>query len=91
MLRMITYTQEFLSLAPTIAIAYEWTMLTSSPKATLEQYLLDTGILSDGQLDLAKRLQIRQQGPLLMILLELNFINLEQFRGLLDLDYAVGI
>jgi hypothetical protein len=36
------------------------------------------------QLAVAKRWQERQEGPLLMVLLQLSFIDLHQFSGLLD-------
>ncbi len=55
------------------------------PRPSLEQYLLDTGIVDKSQLNLAKKLQERQRGPLVMILLELSFIDLDQLSGLLNL------
>jgi hypothetical protein len=60
-------------------------MLDPIPPPALEEYLLETGIIDRSQLSLAKKLQHRQQGPLLMILLELSFIDLEQLSRLLDL------
>ena len=67
-------------------------MLTPLPPPSLEQYLLDKGIVDNPQLDLAKKLQRRQRGPLLMILLELSFIDLEQLSGLLNLyGFTYGI
>ncbi len=60
-------------------------MVSPIPPPTLEQYLLDKGIVDNPQLDLAKKLQRRQRGPLLMILLELSFIDLHQLSGLLSL------
>ncbi len=60
-------------------------MLSPIPPPPLEQYLLDKGIVDNPQLDLAKKLQRRQRGPLLMILLELSFIDLQQLSGLLSL------
>ncbi|NJL97459.1 MAG: DUF2949 domain-containing protein [Synechococcaceae cyanobacterium SM2_3_2] len=67
-------------------------MLTPLPPPSLEQYLLDKGIVDSPQLDLAKKLQRRQRGPLLMILLELSFIDLEQLSGLLNLyGFTYGI
>lgn len=60
-------------------------MLDPIPPPALEKYLLETGIIDRSQLNLAKKLQHRQQGPLLMILLELSFIDLEQLSRLLDL------
>jgi hypothetical protein len=63
----------------------------SIPPPSLEQYLLETGIVDSRQLALAKKLQQRQQGPLLMILLELSFIDLQQLHGLLNLNGAIGI
>lgn len=50
----------------------------------LEQYLLDSGIVDGAQLSLAKKFQQRQQGPLLMILLQLEFISAEQLSWLWD-------
>jgi hypothetical protein len=61
--------------------------ITSSP--ALEQYLLESGILNDRELHLAKKLQQREQGPLLMILLRLNFIDTEQLGRLWDFDSTV--
>jgi hypothetical protein len=61
--------------------------ITSSP--VLEQYLLESGILNDRELHLAKKLQQREQGPLLMILLRLNFIDTEQLGRLWDFDSTV--
>lgn len=55
----------------------------------LEQYLLDSGIVNQPQLNLARKLQRRQQGPLLMILLELSFIDLDQLSGLMNLYGAI--
>lgn len=63
-------------------------MLDPIPPPALEEYLLQTGIIDRSQLRLAKKLQHRQQGPLLMILLELSFIDLEQLSRLLDLGRA---
>jgi hypothetical protein len=63
----------------------ETTMVDPIPPPALEEYLLQAGIIDRSQLSLAKKLQRRQQGPLLMILLELSFIDLEQLRRLLDL------
>ncbi len=60
-------------------------MIYSTPPPPLEQYLLDSGIVSQAQLDVAKKLQKRQKGPLLMILLELSFIDLDQLGGLMRL------
>lgn len=61
-------------------------MVEPIPPPTLEQYLLDTGVIDLPQLNLAKKLQRRQQGPLLMILLELSFIDIEQLSGLMNLQ-----
>ncbi|MDX2271439.1 MAG: DUF2949 domain-containing protein [Cyanobacteriota bacterium] len=65
-------------------------MVDPMPPPTLEQYLLEAGIVDMPQLNLAKKLQRRQQGPLLMILLELSFIDLQQLSGLLNLYGALG-
>lgn len=50
----------------------------------LELYLIESDLIDREQLNLAKKLQIRQDGPLLMILLQLNFIDVNQFSGLID-------
>lgn len=50
----------------------------------LEQYLLACSVVDREQLAVAKRWQERQEGPLLMVLLQLSFIDLQQFSGLLD-------
>jgi hypothetical protein len=55
-----------------------------SQQVKLEQYLLESDTVNQEQLTLAKKLQARQEGPLLAILLQLSFINLQQFSGLLD-------
>ncbi len=66
-------------------------MVEPIPPPNLEQYLLDTGVIDLSQLNLAKKLQRRQQGPLLMILLELSFIDLEQFSGLMNLKGMLSV
>lgn len=50
----------------------------------LELYLLESAVIDAEQLNLAKKLQVRQEGPLLMILLQLSFIDVNQFSGLID-------
>jgi len=50
----------------------------------LERYLLESATVDQEQLDLAKKVQLKQEGPLLMILLQLSFIDLNQFSGLID-------
>jgi len=50
----------------------------------LERYLLESALVDQEQLTLAKKIQVRQEGPLLMILFQLSFIDLHQFSGLLD-------
>jgi hypothetical protein len=50
----------------------------------LESYLLEHSVLDREQLAIAKKMQARQDGPLLMILLQLSFIDLKQLGGLLD-------
>ncbi|MEM9569284.1 MAG: DUF2949 domain-containing protein [Cyanobacteria bacterium P01_E01_bin.34] len=60
-----------------------------NPKTeALEQYLLSGGYVDDRELSLAKKLQAREQGPLLMILLRLNFIDIEQLAQLWDFESA---
>ena len=59
-----------------------------SVKVALEQYLLDREIVTEGELMLAKKLQRREQGPLLMILLRLNFIDMSQLEQLWDFESA---
>jgi hypothetical protein len=56
----------------------------SNRETALEGYLLDSALVDLEQLTLAKKIQARQEGPLLMILLQLNFIDLQQFNRLLD-------
>ncbi|MEN9204662.1 MAG: DUF2949 domain-containing protein [Thermostichales cyanobacterium SZTDM-1c_bins_54] len=58
---------------------------------TLEEYLLAAGILNGQQLAVAQRLQQRQHGPLLMILLQLSFITVEQFDSLINIDFAPSL
>jgi hypothetical protein len=53
-------------------------------QSELENYLLASAVVNQEQLSVAKRMQARQEGPLLMILLQLSFIDLKQFSGLLD-------
>jgi len=57
---------------------------TESYQADLERHLLDSALVDHEQLALAKKLQARQEGPLLMVLFQLSFIDLHQFSGLLD-------
>ena len=54
----------------------------------LEQYLLETGIIDNGELLLAKKMQRRDQGPLLMVLLRLNFIDVVQLEQLWDFELS---
>jgi hypothetical protein len=60
------------------------TYAIASNQEDLEQHLLESSLVDHEQLAVAKRWQERQEGPLLMILLQLSFINLHQFSGLLD-------
>ncbi len=53
-------------------------------QSELEDYLLSEAVVNQEQLSVAKRMQARQEGPLLMILLQLSFIDLKQFSRLLD-------
>jgi hypothetical protein len=53
-------------------------------QSELENYLLTEAVVNQEQLAVAKRMQARQEGPLLMILLQLSFIDLKQFSRLLD-------
>ncbi|WP_017326179.1 DUF2949 domain-containing protein [Synechococcus sp. PCC 7336] len=55
---------------------------------SLERYLLEAGIVNGSELSLAKKLQQREEGPLLMILLHLNFIDIAQLERLWDFDSA---
>ncbi len=57
---------------------------TESYQADLEHYLLESALVDNEQLALAKKLQARQEGPLLMVLFQLSFIDLQQFSGLID-------
>jgi aromatic ring-cleaving dioxygenase len=50
----------------------------------LEEYLLASRIIDREQLDVAKRMQLRQEAPLLMVLYQLSFINIKQFSQILD-------
>ncbi|MDX1977591.1 MAG: DUF2949 domain-containing protein [Pseudanabaenaceae cyanobacterium bins.68] len=59
-------------------------------QAELEQYLLDSATINQEQLIVAKRMQQRQHGPLLAVLLQLSFINLNQFGYLLDWSLKKG-
>lgn len=59
-----------------------------SNQEALEGYLLESALVDLEQLTLAKKIQARQEGPLLMILLQLSFIDLQQFNRLLD--WTVG-
>ena len=60
------------------------TYAITSRQEDLERYLLDSSLVDREQLAVAKRWQERQEGPLLMVLLQLSFIDLQQFSGLLD-------
>ncbi len=50
----------------------------------LEEYLLNAHIIDREQLEVAKRMQLRQEAPLLMVLYQLSFIDIQQFRQILD-------
>jgi len=56
----------------------------------LERYLLESATVDQEQLDLAKKVQLKQEGPLLMILLQLSFIDLNQFSGLIDWNSKIN-
>lgn len=64
------------------------TFTTESHQDELERHLLESALVDCEQLTLAKKMQSRQEGPLLMILLQLSFIDLHQFNSLLD--WTVG-
>ncbi|MCJ2542123.1 DUF2949 domain-containing protein [Thermostichus vulcanus] len=53
-------------------------------ETSLEQQLLAQGIIDQRQLALARKVQRQQMGPLLMILLQLQFIDLDQMSGLIS-------
>ena len=55
-----------------------------SDQFDLEQYLIESATINQDQLTVAKKIQVRQQGPLLVVLLQLSFIDLQQFSQLLD-------
>lgn len=59
-------------------------------QAELEQYLLESATINQEQLLVAKRMQQRQHGPLLAILLQLSFIDLNQFGYLLNWSLSKG-
>ncbi len=68
-----------------ISMSYQsQTHAIASRQEDLERYLLDSSLVDREQLAVAKRWQERQEGPLLMVLLQLSFIDLQQFSGLLD-------
>jgi Protein of unknown function (DUF2949) len=60
------------------------TFTIESQQGELERHLLESAFVDCEQLTLAKKIQSRQEGPLLMILLQLSFIDLHQFSSLLD-------
>jgi Protein of unknown function (DUF2949) len=60
------------------------TFTIESQQDELERHLLESALVDFEQLTLAKKVQSRQEGPLLMILLQLSFIDLHQFSSLLD-------
>ncbi|MEO1131192.1 MAG: DUF2949 domain-containing protein [Cyanobacteria bacterium J06639_1] len=65
-------------------------MKSDSPTRILEQYLLDRGIVDDRELRVAKKIQANEQGPLLMILLRLNLIDVNQLSNLWDIEAAAA-
>lgn len=68
-----------------ISMSYQsQTYAIASRQEDLERHLLELSVVDREQLAVAKRWQARQEGPLLMILLQLSFIDLHQFSGLLD-------
>ncbi len=72
---------------PTIVVFMdqELTQTAIDPyQSELENYLLAEAVVNQEQLSVAKRVQARQEGPLLMVLLQLSFIDLKQFSRLLD-------
>ena len=60
------------------------TYTIASRQEDLERHLLELSVVDREQLAVAKRWQERQDGPLLMVLLQLSFFDLHQFSGLLD-------
>jgi hypothetical protein len=56
----------------------------STLQHSFEEYLLDTQIVSDRQLALAKKFQHIKQGPLPILLWQLSFITLYQLGTLMD-------
>jgi Protein of unknown function (DUF2949) len=56
----------------------------STLQNSFEKYLLDTQIVSDRQLALAKKFQKIKQGPLPILLWQLSFITLYQLGTLMD-------
>jgi hypothetical protein len=68
-----------------IFMSYQFQTYTiASRQEDLERHLLELSVVDREQLAVAKRWQERQEGPLLMVLLQLSFIDLHQFSGLLD-------
>ncbi len=55
-----------------------------SKQKELERYLLNNGIVNRRELELAKKVQRAQQGPLPILLWQLSFITLVQLGALLD-------
>lgn len=56
----------------------------STLQSNFEAYLLDTQIVSERQLALAKKFQRIKQGPLPILLWQLSFITLYQLGSLMD-------
>ena len=69
---------------PAVAVMTADEDLRDAQQIALERYLLETMTVSAEQLAVARKVQARQQGPLLAILLQLSFIDIDTFARLLD-------
>jgi hypothetical protein len=69
---------------PSPTITFNRFFNVESDQFDLEQYLIESATVNHDQLMVAKKIQLRQEGPLLVILLQLSFIDLQQFSQLLD-------
>ncbi|BAC91322.1 gsr3381 [Gloeobacter violaceus PCC 7421] len=77
-------TEYYVLLTSNLRKASAWEGVVGSEQKELERYLLNNGIVNRRELELAKKVQRAQQGPLPILLWQLSFITLVQLGALLD-------
>lgn len=81
---ILKYTYKFMGSFSHSCTSLNPSFNVESHQVDLERYLLESATIDSDQLTVAKKIQVRQQGPLLVVLLQLSFIDLQQFSQLLD-------